>query len=176
MYEKENKSLNNPIVYKYSKWGKIIYLRQNTFYSLFPRTPASAIHNILKMWLLDELNASKIYKSITNNSAINISDEQTIRNILIKLRQAIAYFLNDKYELEVFADENKNQKIVIDESLFTYIENKQIWVISLINIQTKEFRLIPLLKRDSTTLKTIVQKFIKRGNTIIRCLGRLWLD
>ena len=119
------------------------------------------------MWLLDEINASKIYKSITNNSTVNISDEQTIRNILIKLRQAIAYFLNDKYELEVFADENKNQKIVIDESLFTYIENKQIWVISLINIQTKEFRLIPLLKRDSTTLKTIVQIFIKRGNTII---------
>ena len=51
--------------------------------------------------------------------------------------------------------------------MFTHIENKKIWVISLINIQTKEFRLIPLLKRDSTTLKTIVQIFIKRGNTII---------
>ena len=62
------------------------------------------------MWLLDELNASKIYKSITNNSIIHISDEQTIRNILIKLRQTIAHFLNDKYDLEVFADENKNQK------------------------------------------------------------------
>ena len=109
MNEKENNSLNIPIVYKCSKCGKIIYLRQNNFYSLFPRTPASVIHNILKIWLLGEQNATKIYKAISNNSTIHESDEQTIRNILIKLRQTIAHFLRDKYELEVFADENKNQ-------------------------------------------------------------------
>ena len=159
--QKENNSLNNPIVYKCSKCGKIIYLRQNNFYSLFPRTPASVIHNILKIWLLGEQNATKIYMAISNNSTIHVSVEQTIRNILIKLRQIIAYFLRDKYELEVFADENKNQKIAIDESLFTHIDKKQIWVIGLINSQTKEFRLIPSFKRDSATIKRIVQKFIK---------------
>lgn len=60
--EKKYKSLKNPIVYKCLKCGKIIYLRQNTFYSLFPRAPAYIIHNILKIWLIDELNASKISK------------------------------------------------------------------------------------------------------------------
>ena len=33
-------------------------------------------------------------------------------------------FLKIKYELEVFVDENKNQKIAIDESLFAHIEQK----------------------------------------------------
>ena len=63
------------------------------------------------MWLLGEQNPTKIYKAISNNSTIHESDEQTIRNILIKLRQTIAHFLRDKYELEVFVDENKNQKM-----------------------------------------------------------------
>ena len=69
--------------------------------------------------------------------------------------------------MEVFAEENKNQKIEIDESYFSHIDNKQIWVIGLINTQTKEFRLIPSFKRDSATIKKIVEKFIKRGNIII---------
>ena len=55
--------------------------------------------------------------------------------------------------MEVFAEENKNQKIEIDESYFSHIDNKQIWVIGLINTQTKEFRLIPSFKRDSAKKK-----------------------
>ena len=94
--EKENNSFNNPIVYKCSKCGKIIYLRQYNFYSLFPRTTASAIHNIVKMWLIGEQNATKIYKAISNNYTFHVSDEQTIINILIKLRQTIGHFLKDK--------------------------------------------------------------------------------
>ena len=46
--QKENNSLNNHIVYKCSKCGKIIYLRQNNFYRLFQSTPAFDIYNILK--------------------------------------------------------------------------------------------------------------------------------
>ena len=131
------------------KMQKIRYLRQNNFYSLFPRAPASVSYNILKKWLLGEQNATKIYKAKSNNSTIHISEEQTIRNILIKIRQTIAHFLRDKYELEIFDDENENQKIAIDESLFTHIDKKKIWIIGLINPQTKEFRLIPSFKRDS---------------------------
>ena len=48
------------------------------------------------MWLIDEINVSKIYKAFSNNHTFLISDEQTIRNILIKLRQTIAHFIKDK--------------------------------------------------------------------------------
>ena len=64
----------------------IIYLRNDTFYSLFPRTPVYIIHNIIKMNILKQKNANQIFKNLINNSAIHINDEQTIRNVLIKLR------------------------------------------------------------------------------------------
>ena len=165
--EKDNNTLNNPILFKCSKCGKVIYLRNNSFFGLFPRTPASLIDYIIKRWLLEENNATKIYNKIVNNTTIHISDDQTIRNILLKLRHIIAHFLRDKYEIEDFTKENNNQKIAIDESCFTHIENKQVWVIGLINTVSKEFRLIPTFKRDSIALKEIIHKYVKRGNYII---------
>ena len=140
---KNNNSLNNPLISKCSKCGKIIYLRNDTFYSLFPRAPASIIHNIMKMNILEQKNANQIFKSLINNSAIHINDEHTIRNVLIKLRQTITHFLKDKYDLEPLDDENQNKKIAVDESCFTHYNNKQVCVIGLINTHTKEFRLIP---------------------------------
>ena len=65
------------------------------------------------------------------------------------------------------ADENANRKIAIDESLFTHYENKQIWVIGMIDTNTKEFRLVPTFSRDSNTLKDIVLRYIRPGNTLI---------
>ena len=59
---KNKNSLNNPLISKCSKYGKIIYLRNDTFYSLFPRTPASIIHNIIKMNILEQKNANQIFK------------------------------------------------------------------------------------------------------------------
>ena len=69
----ENRSLNNPILYKCSNCGKIIYLRYNSFFGLFPRTPASLIHKVINMWLIDEKKATKIYKAIINNTNIHLS-------------------------------------------------------------------------------------------------------
>ena len=77
----------------------------------------------------------------------------------------------------IFDDENK-KKIAIDESLFAHIDKKKIWIIGLINSQTKEFRLMPSFKRDSGMIKRIVQKFIKWGNTIISDAldGYVWIS
>lgn len=167
IHEIENSSLNNPILYKCTKYGKLLYLRKNNIFELFPRTPASLIHNVIKLWLIGEKNATNIYKNLVGNSGIRITDNQTIRNILTKLRLTISHYLRDKYALEYLADENANRKIAIDESLFTHYENKQIWVIGMIDTNTKEFRLVPTFSRDSNTLKDIVLRYIRPGNTLI---------
>ena len=62
------------------------------------------------MSIIEQKNATQIFKNLINNSSIHMTDEQTIRNILIKLRQTIAHFLKDKYELEALADKNQNKK------------------------------------------------------------------
>lgn len=137
MLAKENSSLNNPILYKCTKCGKVLYLRKNNIFELFPRTPITLIHNVIKLWLLGEKNATNIYKNLVENSEITIIDNQTVRNILTKLRLTISHYLSDKYALEYLADENVNRKIAIDESLFSHYENKQIWVISMIDTNRK---------------------------------------
>ena len=91
------------------------------------------------MKILEQKNVNQLFKNFINNSAIHINDEQTIRNVLIKLRQTITHFLKDKYDLETIADENQNKKIAVDDSCFTHCNNKQVWVIGLINTHTKEF-------------------------------------
>ena len=48
-----------------------------------------------------------------------------------------------------------------------HMKNKQVWVVGLINTETKEFRLIPIFTRDNIKLKEIIHKYINRGNTII---------
>ena len=130
------------------------------------------------MSIIEQKNATQIFKNLINNSSIHMTDEQTIRNILIKLRQTIAHFLKDKYELEALADENQNKKIAVDESCFTHYNNKQVWIIGLINTQTKEFRLIPSYTRNTPKIKEIIQRHAKRGNTIISddWPGYWWLN
>lgn len=134
IHEIENASLNNPIIYKCTKCGKLLYLRKKIFLNYFP---SSLIHNVIKLWLIGEKNASNIYKNLVENSGIRIIDIQTIRHILTKLRLTISHYLRDKYALEYLADENANRKISIDESLFSHYENKQIWVIGMIDTNTK---------------------------------------
>ena len=119
------------------------------------------------MWLIDEKNATKIYNAIINNTNIHLSTDQTIRNIILKIRQCIAHNIRDKYELEILAEENNNRTIAIDESLFTHFNNRQVWVIGLIDTQSKDFRLVSSFTRDTSKLKKIVKKFVKSGNTII---------
>ena len=78
IYEKDNDTLNNPTIFKRSKCGKIIYLRNNNFFGLFPLSPASLIHYIIKRWIIEENNPIKIFNKIVNNTTMDISDHQTI--------------------------------------------------------------------------------------------------
>ena len=78
MCEKDNDTLNNPTIFKRSKCGKIIYLRNNNFFGLFPLSSASLIHYIIKRWIIEENKLIKIFNKIVNNTTMDISDHQTI--------------------------------------------------------------------------------------------------
>lgn len=43
---------------------KNFFLKENTFFALFPNTPVSLIINILRIWLLDDKNGAEIFKVI----------------------------------------------------------------------------------------------------------------
>ena len=45
------------------------------------------------MWLLEEKNATKIYKALVNNSNIHLSTDQTIRNIVSKIKDNVIFIL-----------------------------------------------------------------------------------
>jgi len=54
------------------------------------------------------------------------------------MRKILATYIKDSYILETLTDENTNESISIEESLFTYKDNQQIWVFLLINNRTIE--------------------------------------
>ena len=71
----EYNTIFNPLVNLCSsnKCWKIVFLKGNTFFALFPNTPVSL--NILEVWLLDEKNGKEIYNLITekfSNISINL--------------------------------------------------------------------------------------------------------
>ena len=56
----------------------------------------------------------------------------------------------------------------MDESLFTHNVNRElIWIIGIIDNQTKDFRLIASKERDNDTLKAFISKITPNGNFII---------
>lgn len=167
MHASENESLNNPIIYRCNKCKKAIYLRDHTIYGKFPRTPALIIPIIIKLWIIDEKNTTQIFEKLTNNSGIRISTIQTVRNILTILKQCIAHYFKDKYEIELLATENENKKFAVDETLITHINGHQVWLVGIINTQTKDFRLIPVYNRNYTILNYIITKFVEKGNVLI---------
>ena len=52
----EYNTLANPFVGRctYNKCSKLYYLREKTFFGLVPKTPASTVFYILKLWILEK--------------------------------------------------------------------------------------------------------------------------
>lgn len=89
------------------------------------------------MWLKDELNTTQIYNKLCYETTVNISTIEAIRKILTTCRICIAHYLKDKYEIEILSSKNENKKFAIEQTLITHISNKQVWLIRIINTDTK---------------------------------------
>ena len=71
------------------------------------------------------------------------------------------------FTLDPYTDLNKYHQVVIDEGLFTQERNCQIWVLVLINNETKDICMEIVQNRNQDTLKAIIEKYVKKGNIII---------
>ena len=77
--------------------------------------------------------------------------------ILDNMRSIIAHYLKDTYNLEKIISLNKNDNISVDESLFVHLNNPQIWVVGLINNNTREIQLEIVKNRSAETMKKIIR-------------------
>ena len=82
------------------------------------------------------------------------------------MRFIIYKYLYLYYISEILATKNENQTLAIDESLFAhYKDGSQIWVIGAINTANKNFRIEPILLRNSAIIKIVIHFYIYEGNT-----------
>ena len=82
------------------------------------------------------------------------------------------------YESELIGPKNSHSYFTVDECLFSHKNGTQIWILWVINTQTKEFRLEATLDRSEVTLKKFITKYIEEGNSIITygCSGYNFLN
>ena len=105
----ENFSIFNPLVNRCSsnKCPKIVFLKVNTFFALFPNTPVILIINILKVWLLDEKNGKEIYYLITEKFSDTSLSLKHVLEILEKARYSIAHYIKDNMNLKAYQRKEK---------------------------------------------------------------------
>ena len=70
----DHNTLLNPYVGRctYNRCRKIYYLRDKTFFSIFPKTNISTILYIIKLWISENKNAVQIYNKIISKAIILI--------------------------------------------------------------------------------------------------------
>ena len=76
------------------------------------------------------------------------------------------------YKLDRQVENNVNYIIAIDESMFAHIANQQIWIIGLININTKKWRLEIVTDKSLNTLKLIITNHVDSENSIYTDIWR----
>ena len=83
------------------------------------------------------------------------------------IRKTLYNYVFIKYETDIFDEENKWGYYATEESLFTPINNKQIWVLDIINTITKEFRIFANLSRDTPVIKILIKIYSSKRSNII---------
>ena len=167
--KKNSKSILNPIKLKcsYNKCRKSVNIRDKTFFGLYPKTPISVIIKIIEYFLIDGKNCQEIKNNLIIFYSLNSLNEKLIYSIVNSIRKYISHYLKEIY-LEKMVEENKNAFIAIDESLFSHtIDNEQIWLVGLIDTNTKYFRIEAVKERDTETMERIICHHIGKGNNII---------
>ena len=84
----------------------------------------------------------------------------------------------DIYKVEEISKINANEHFIIDESEFTSLNWKQIWVCGIINSLTKKYRLEVIENRNADNLEDFIRRFIFKWNIIVidGWLGYNWLN
>ena len=142
---------------------KNTFLKEYTIFGHFPKTIASTILFILKLWLFESKNASEIYSKVSNYYYNFPLSNQKILEIISCMKNIFAYYLKDLYKIEDISTPNEKENFAVDESLFITCNNLQYWVIGIINVATKVISLEISPIRDTNVLKAIIKTHIKSG-------------
>lgn len=78
------------------------------------------------------------------------------------MRNIIYEYLNRIYQTDILGDLNTREFFCVEESLFSHKQNKQIWLLGIINNSTKEFRIEGTYSRDAITLEKILTNLFKK--------------
>ena len=94
------------------------------------------------------------------------------------MRLVLAYYIKDSYAFEHIDEENHNESISIDKSLFTNENNSQEWVVLMINNIIRKILLEIVEVHSRATMEKIINSHIEKGIIIIldatTCYS--WLD
>ena len=137
------------------------------FFEAQNKTPASVLYNIIKFWLNDDFNGAKITKKLKEIYFLEKVNPIFIYKFFQNCRIIIANYIRTIYQLDPLAYTDAHDMLAVDESLFSHLNDKQIWLVDLINLRTNDIRLELVENRSSETLKLIIEKHVKNGNTLV---------
>ena len=142
-------------------------IRFNSFFDFFSKISLNSIYEVIKCFICYNFNKKQAHTYLINEKNIIIS-ENAIKEIYQKIREIIYRYYYILYQSEYLGERDSSDYYAIDESLFTHDKmGRQVWVIGIINNNTRDFRLEASLNRDSETMKKFLLKFIGSNNRII---------
>ena len=127
---RENQSLINPFLGKCNNYRcpREIYLRKGMIFEFNNKTPAQVLHTIIKLWLNDEMNVTKIANKLADIFLPDKVDKRFIYSFITKCRLAIANYMRIIYQLDCIAPTDSHFHIAVDHPhrLFTTLANRSI--------------------------------------------------
>lgn len=152
---RNNNSLNNPFLGKCNKYNRNseTHPRKGTIFSENNKMPCSVLYKVLELQLLEKHNVQEIIKHLISYYNKEKIDNRFIYSFVDKLRQIIATHMRNIYKIEQWTYPNSNNHISMDESLFSYQNGEQIWIVGLLNNDTNELRLEMVKDRSSEILE-----------------------
>ena len=175
----EKNSIINPIIFSCNnyKCKSRHSIRYNTFFEKFPKTPISVLSNIIKWFIVDNVNARVIAENLKNKYHLETNTNQNIYTILNLIRRYITHYYRDVYALEKIYDGIRG-KFAVDECNFTHDNGSQVWVIRAIETRTRAIRIDIIHGRNASNIEKFIKKYIPPNSTVITdgWMGYMWMN
>ena len=149
-----------------NKCRKKFSIRINSLFAKFPQIKLRDLTEIINCFICLEFNTKKAVTYLKENKNVIIS-QNTLSKIYKEFRNIIYQYMKIVYNSEVISTENNNDYFAVDESLINHINNKQVWLLGIINNNTKDFRIEGAYNRDTNTLSNFISTYVEKGNVII---------
>ena len=149
-----------------SKCRKKYSILINSFFSKFPKQKIRLICEIIKIILNFDYNVQKAHRYINTELKISCSKELIIK-VFKEMRITILKYIMIEYESGKLGYFDENKYFSCDECNIVSIGNTSIWLLGIIDNETKNFRISPTIERDTSNLKAFITKHVERGNHIV---------